>query len=79
MEKGITPLLFFYSYVLIYSSERSVFSSIGFYTFFESFSEGPKLATRGGVNGSRSKFLSKSIRRPISRKSSQALEPRMRE
>ena len=40
--------------------------------------EGPKLATRG-VNGSRSKFLSKSIRRPISRKSSQALESRMRE
>ena len=30
--------------------------------------EGPKLATRGGVNGSRSKFLSKLIRRPISQK-----------
>ena len=28
--------------------------------------EGPKSATRGGVNGSRSKFLPKSIRRPIS-------------
>jgi len=27
---------------------------------------GPKLATRGGVNGSRSKFLPKSICRPIS-------------
>jgi len=41
--------------------------------------EGPKLAIRGGVNGSRSKFLSNLIRRPISRKSLQALKPRMRE
>ena len=41
--------------------------------------EGPKLATRGGLNGSRSKFLSKSIRRPISRKSQQALKLRIRE
>ena len=39
--------------------------------------EGPKLATRGGVNGSRSKFISKSIRRSISRKSPQALKPRI--
>ena len=30
--------------------------------------EGTKLATRGGVNGSQSKFLSKLIRRPISQK-----------
>ena len=36
--------------------------------------EGPKLATRGGVNGSRSKFLSKLIRRPISQKSPQTLK-----
>jgi len=40
--------------------------------------EGSKLATRG-VNGSRLKFFSKSIRRPISQKSPQGLEPRMRE
>ena len=36
----------------------------------------PKPATRGGVNGSRSKFLSKSIRRPISWKSPQTLNLR---
>ena len=39
--------------------------------------EGPKLATRGGVNGSRSKFLSKSICQPISRKSPQTLKSRI--
>ena len=38
--------------------------------------EGLKLATRGGVNGSRLKFLSKLIRRPISQKSPQALNLR---
>ena len=42
----------------------------------EVHTEGPKPATRGGVNGSRSKFLSKSIRRPISRKSPQTLNLR---
>jgi len=34
--------------------------------FLKHISEGPKPATKGGVNGSRLKFLLKSIRRPIS-------------
>ena len=38
--------------------------------------EGPKMATRGGVNGSRSKFLSKSETSAYVPKSPQALEPR---
>ena len=41
-----------------------------------SLPEGPKLATRGGVNGSRSKFLPKSETSAYVPKSPQALEPR---
>ena len=38
---------------------------------------GTETGDQRGVNGSRSKFLSKSIRRPISRKSPQTLKPRI--
>jgi len=44
-------------------------------TFYRKW--GTETGDQRGVNGSRSKFLSKSIRRPISRKSPQTLKPRI--